>query len=60
MANSKLAGAPQTLAEMYDLEKDESIPYDMAVRITASLGMSLDKKPDVLDAPPRPSGTYLI
>ena len=47
------AGAPQTLAEMYDLEPDENISYDMAIRITSALSMTKLSRPDHVDRPRR-------
>ena len=46
-------GAPETLGQQLDMEVDEPISYDMAVRITSALHMSKGKKNDVADTGPR-------
>ena len=48
-----IAGAPTTMAELYEKEPDNAIPYDMAVRITSVLKLNKELRPDTVRAPRR-------
>ena len=48
-----VAGAPESLAEQYEVEADVPISYDVASRIAASPGIECLKQPDFANAAPR-------